>query len=148
MKKVCAIAMGKILIFLGKIVKRGSVLPGNIATKIDKNILHKFKMPKTVIAVTGSSGKGSITNMLATTYRKMGYTVCHNSSGSNLNLGILTTLIENSSLSGKIKSDVVIVEVDERYTKYVFPAIKPQTVVITNITRDQPPRQGNFDMVF
>ena len=148
MKKICAIAIGKILIFLGKIVKRGSVLPGNIATKIDKNILHKLKMPKTVIAVTGSSGKGSITNMLATTYRKMGYTVCHNSSGSNLNLGILTTLIENSSLSGKIKSDVVIVEVDERYTKYVFPAIKPQTVVITNITRDQPPRQGNFDMVF
>ena len=148
MKKICAIAIGKVLIFLGKIIKRGSVLPGNIATKIDRNILYKFKMPKTVIAVTGSSGKGSITNMLATTYRKMGCTVCHNSSGSNLNFGILTTLIENSSLTGKIKSDVVIVEVDERYTKYVFPVLKPQTVVITNITRDQPPRQGNFDMVF
>ena len=106
MKKVCAIIIGKIVISLGKILKRGSVLPGNIATKIDKNILHKFKMPKTVIAVTGSSGKGSITNMLATTYRKMGYTVCHNSSGSNLNLGILTTLIENSLLS-KLMKDIL-----------------------------------------
>lgn len=148
MKKICAIIIGKFLVFLGTILKRGSVLPGNIAMKIDKNILYKFKMPKTVIAVTGSSGKGSITNMLATVYRKMGFTVCHNSSGSNLRLGILTTLIENSTITGKIKSDVVIVEVDERYTKYIFPAIKPQFVVITNITRDQPPRQGNFDMVF
>ena len=148
MKKICAIIIGKFLVFLGTILKRGSVLPGNIAMKIDKDILYKFKMPKAVIAVTGSSGKGSVTNMLATVYRKMGFTVCHNSSGSNLRLGILTTLIENSTITGKIKSDVVIVEVDERYTKYIFPAIKPQFVVITNITRDQPPRQGNFDMVF
>lgn len=148
MKKIFAILIGKILIFLGKILKRGSVLPGNLALRIDKNLLYKFKMPKTVIAVTGSSGKGSTTKMLASIYRKMGYSVCHNSSGSNLRYGILTTLIECSSLTGKIKRDVVIVEVDERYTKYIFPAIKPQTVVITNITRDQPPRQGNFDMVF
>lgn len=148
MKTILAILIGKIAVLIGKIFKRGSVLPGSIATKIDKNLLYKFKMPKTVIAVTGSSGKGSITNVLAESYRKMGYTVCHNNKGSNLTLGILTTLIEHSSLTGKIKSSVVIVEVDERYTKYIFPAIKPQTVVITNLTRDQPPRQGNFDMVF
>lgn len=148
MKKILSISIGKILIFIGKILKRGSVLPGKWALKIDNNLLDKFKLPETVIAVTGSSGKGSITSTLATIYRKMGYSVCHNSSGSNLRLGILTTLIDNSTLTGKIKSDVVILEVDERYTKLIFPSIKPKTVVITNITRDQPPRQGNFDLVF
>ncbi len=148
MKKLLAILFGKLGVLIGKIFKRGSVFPGSIATKIHKNLLYEFELPKNVIAVTGSSGKGSITNVLAESYRKMGYSVCHNNKGSNLTLGILTALIEHSSITGKIKSDVVIVEVDERYAKYIFPAIKPQTVVITNLTRDQPPRQGNFDMVF
>ena len=36
---------------------------------------------------------------------------------------------------------------DERYAKYVFGSVKPDYLVVTNITRDQPPRQGNFDIV-
>lgn len=148
MKKVSAIIVGKILIVLGKILKRGSTLPGNIALKIDKNIMTKIKLPSTVIAVTGSSGKGSTTKLIADVYRNLGYTVAHNSSGANLRDGILTTLISEATLTGKIKKDVLIIEMDERWAKYVFPSIKPHYVVITNITRDQPPRQGNFDLVF
>lgn len=148
MKKICAIAIAKLLIIVGKIVKRGSVLPGSMALKIDKKLLYKLKLPKTVIAVTGSSGKGSTTKLIAGVYRKLGYSVVHNSSGSNLTLGILTSLLETSSLTGKIKKDVAVIEMDERYAKLVFPAIKPNFVVITNITRDQPPRQGNVDLVY
>ena len=148
MRKLLSIASAKVLIIIGKLLKRGSVLPGNIALKIDKKIMGKLKLPKTIIAVTGSSGKGSTTSLIAEVYRNLGYSVVHNSSGSNLKDGILTTLLENSSLTGKISKDVLIIEMDERWAKYVFPEIKPNYVVITNITRDQPPRQGNFDLVF
>ncbi len=54
--KILAIICAKFVILLGKIVKRGSSMPGKIALKIDKNLLKKFKTPSTVIAVTGSSG--------------------------------------------------------------------------------------------
>ena len=148
MKKTIGIVIGKIIIIIGKMVKKGSSLPGSIASKIDNNLIYKFRLPKTVIAVTGSSGKGSTTKLIYDVYKNLGFTVAYNSSGSNLKDGILTTLIENSNLFGKIKKDILIVEMDERYAKYVFPAIKPNYVVITNITRDQPPRQGNFDLVF
>ena len=37
---------------------------------------------------------------------------------------------------------------DERYAKFAFPAIKPTHIVVTNITRDQPPRQGHVDLVY
>lgn len=148
MKKLCAIIVGKFLILIGKILGRGSVFAGHTALKIDKKIFYKLKMPKTVIAVTGSSGKGSTTKLIADVYRKLGYSVVHNSSGSNLRAGILTTLLGSCSLTGKIKKDVAVIEMDERYAKIVFPAIKPNYVVITNITRDQPPRQGNFDLVY
>lgn len=146
--KFLAIVCAKFVIFLGKIMKRGTSLPGKIALKIDKKLLEKFELPKTIIAVTGSSGKGSTSSMLATIYRKMGYEVVHNSSGANLRPGITTMLLEHCNLRGKVKGDIIIYEMDERYAKYVFPYVKPQYVVVTNITRDQPPRQGNFDLVY
>ena len=148
MKKTLAIIIGKLLVFTGRIVGRGSVFAGSKALQIDPNLLYKLKMPKTVIAVTGSSGKGSTTKLIAETYRRLGYSVVHNSSGSNLKTGILTTLLGACTLSGKVRRDVAVIEMDERYAKYVFPAIKPNIVAITNITRDQPPRQGNVDLVF
>lgn len=146
--KFLAIICAKFVILLGKIVKRGSSMPGKIALKIDKNLLKKFKTPNTVIAVTGSSGKGSTSSMLAHVYRKMGYKVIHNTSGANLKPGITTMLLENCNLTGKVKGDVIIYEVDERFAKFIFPDLTPQYVIVTNITRDQPPRQGNFDLVY
>ena len=56
-------------------------------------------------------------------------------------------LWENSNIAGKVKADIIIYEVDERFAKFVFPDVTPQCVIISNITRDQPPRQGNFDLV-
>ena len=146
--KHLAIIVAKMAIRIGKLLKRGSVLPGRLASKIDKKIMYKLELPNLVIAVTGSSGKGGTTSLVAESLRSNGYKVAHNISGSNLNDGILTTLLEYSNLNGKLKVDAVVLECDERYVKYVFPAVKPNYVVVTNITRDQPPRHGNFDLVY
>lgn len=144
---ITCILIGKIIIFLGKIFKRGSSLPGVVILKINKKIFKYFKLPKNVIAVTGSSGKGSTSSMITSILRDNGYKVAHNKNGSNLIYGILTLLLENTKLNGEIDADYLVYEIDERYTKYVFKEVKPNYVVITNITRDQPPRQGNTDIV-
>lgn len=131
-----------------KILGRGSNYPGVLALKLNKNITKYFKMPKIVVAVTGSAGKGSTSTIIAETLRKSGKRVVHNKFGSNMLPGILTLLITNCKLNGKIKGDALVVEVDERYTKEVFDMVKPKYVVITNICRDQPPRHGHFDLVY
>ena len=146
--KTLTILISKLLIVGLKILKRGSVLPGRIAIKLNKNIMKSFVLPKTVIAVTGSSGKGSTASMLAQICKNLGYSYCFNDKGSNLEDAIATMLLDNCDLKGRINKDVLIYEIDERYTKYVFKNIVPNYVVITNITRDQPPRQGNFDLVY
>lgn len=146
--KFIAILLGKMVVLLGKILGKGSSMPGEVSLKIDKNLLKKFKIPNTIIAVTGSSGKGSTSSIIAHVYRKMGYKVIHNASGANLTAGITTMLLENCSLSGKVDGDVLVYEMDERYAKFVFEDVKPSHIVITNITRDQPPRQGHFDCVY
>lgn len=148
MYHILCILLGRLLVLGGKILKRGSSLPGGIILKIDKHILSYFKLPKMVIAVTGSSGKGSISSLIAKSLEEQGYTVAHNKIGSNLTPGIVTLLLEHTNFLGKIKSDVIVYEIDERYAKYVFPHITPNYVVISNISRDQPPRQGHFDMVY
>ena len=134
--------------FILKILGRGSNYPGVLALKLNKNITKHFKMPKIVVAVTGSAGKGSTSTIIAETLRKSGKKVVHNKFGSNMLPGILTLLITNCKLNGQIKGDALVVEVDERYTKEVFDMVKPKYVVITNICRDQPPRHGHFDLVY
>ena len=146
--KILSILTAKILIFIGKLLNRGSVLPGSVALKIDKNILGKLKMPKTVISVTGSSGKGSTCNLIVDIARNQGKTVVFNDKGSNLITGILTTLLSACNLKGELKQDILVTEIDERYTKLLFKYLKPNYVVITNITRDQPPRHGNYEIVY
>ena len=146
--KLFAILIGKLTVLLGKILKKGSSMPGSIALKLDKNLLKRFSLPDKIIAVTGSSGKGSTSAIIAQVLRKAGHTVVHNSSGANLTAGITTMLLEDCSLTGKIKAEYIVYEMDERYAKFVFKDIKPTHIVITNITRDQPPRQGDFDLVY
>ena len=146
--KTLSIICAKALIFIGNIFGRGSATPGQVALKIDKNILSKLKMPKTVICVTGSSGKGSTCNLIVDIARKQGKTVVFNNKGSNLVTGILTALLGASNLKGELKQDILVTEIDERYTKLLFKYLKPNYVVITNITRDQPPRHGHFEIVY
>ena len=142
------ILLCKIIGFLLKLIGRGSNFPGEIGIRLDKKMLDYFKLPKLVIAVTGSAGKGSISTMIASILRNDGYTVSHNHNGSNMIPGILSLLIENSKLDGTIKTDAIVFEVDERYTEKLFSILKPKYVVISNICRDQPPRHGHFDLVF
>ena len=148
MRRLFAMIVGKILVIIGKMMHRGSSYPGYMALKIDKDILKKFTLPRISVVVTGSSGKTSTSYAIAHILRENGYSVAHNKNGSNLANGLATLLIANSNLRGKVKKDAFVMEMDERYTKNLLPLIKPNYVVICNITRDQPPRQGHFDYVF
>lgn len=145
--KYISIFIGKIVAKLCVMIGRGSAFPGTVSKMIDKNILKKFILPEKIIVVTGSSGKGSTTRIIANGLREAGYTVAHNKEGGNETSGVITTLLKNCGLNGKIKTQAIVLEMDERYIKYVVPIIKPSDIVITNITRDQPPRQRHTDFI-
>ena len=94
--------------------KDGSVLPGYISWKMDHDILNKLRYPDKVILVTGSSGKGSTTRLIAKVLSGNGYKVIWNKNGSNIT-NALTPLILNHTnpLTKKVKCDVLLLEVDE-----------------------------------
>ncbi len=135
--------------FLKIIGKNGSVYPGLIIYDyLDKNILTKIKYPKYVIAVSGSSGKGSTTDLIAKILKANNLRVIYNQSGSNAILGALTLILNNCNLKGQFKGDVLLLETDERHLKLIFPKGYPTHLVLTNITRDQPARNGHPELVF
>jgi UDP-N-acetylmuramyl tripeptide synthase len=138
----------KIIGYLLNKIGRGSVYPGAVAIKINRNIMNYFKLPTITICVTGTTGKTSISGTLSEIYRHAGYKVAHNSKGSNLKLGVLTCLLDSSNIFGKIEADVLILEVDERYIKQVFNSIKPNFFIINNLSRDQLARNGHHDIVW
>ncbi len=126
----------------------GSVIGGNVARKLDKKILKKIRLPKYVIGITGSSGKSSSTELTYNILTKNGYKVVYNKEGSNTINGITSLLLNNSSLFGKLKADVLLMELDEQFMKYIFEYITPTHLMITNITRDQPPRNSHPEKIY
>lgn len=131
-----------------KLIGRGTAFPGQLALKLNKNILSYFEMPKTTIVVTGTTGKTSVAGILYEIYKNSGYKVVSNIKGSNLLPGVTSAVIEASKVSGKTKVDVLILEVDERYVKKVFKYITPKYFIINNLSRDQLARNGHYELVF
>ena len=145
------IMVNKIISFLIRFILRkdGSVTPGYMAWKINPDILNKLKYPDKVILVTGSSGKGSTTRLIAKVFAGNGYKVIWNKNGSNIT-NALTTLILNHTnpLTKKVKCDVLLLEVDESSFYKVFNKNQVTHVVVTNISRDQGARNGEPILVY
>ena len=140
--------VGKTVFKITKILKHGgSTFPGTVVLKLFPNYLKKIKYPDNIIMVTGSCGKGSTAKLITNILEENGTSVCTNSNGANLTEGIATTIILNVK-GKKLKQDALVLEVDERYLKIITKYIRPKYLIINNITRDQPPRHGNFDIVF
>lgn len=128
--------------------KNGSVFPGSLVVPFDKNILKKIKYPKYVVGITGSSGKGSTTSLAAHILNKAGYKVVWNQSGSNLVNAAVTLILNNTSLfTHKLKADILLLELDESYINQIFNKDTLTHMVLTNITRDQPARNGHPEII-
>ncbi len=143
-----AILVCKVVRFVGKLVGKGSSLPGKFALKICPDILRRVKMPPHILAVTGSNGKTSTVEMIAAILRSDGRRVVYNEEGSNQIEGVTTLVLTHATLTGRVKADVLLIESDERYAAQSFRYFHPTQFVITNLYRDQLTRNGHPEWVY
>ena len=147
MKLALAIFIGRILRVLGRFVNRSSNLPGQVALKICPDFLGRLKIKGKVIAVTGSNGKTTTSNLIAHILRENGHTVANNFEGANLTAGVTTTMLSVCNYGGVVAEDFVVLEVDERFARFIFKYFSPDIFVVTNLVRDQVVRNGHPDII-
>ena len=148
LKTAFVILTCKALSLVGRMVGKGSSLPGKICLRMDPNILKKIQLPSAVMAVTGSNGKTSTVEMIAHVLRSSGKKVAYNKEGSNQIEGVTTFLLNDCTLSGRVKSDIVLLESDERFARHTFKHFHPTHYVINNLYRDQMTRNGHTEWMY
>ena len=127
--------------------RNATFLPGKLAIKLCPHFLAHLNPPKTVVAVTGTNGKTTVSNLLTSILRKNGFTVTNNSLGSNVQAGVISALIEDTTLFNRPKKDIAILEVDERSSLLIYPDLPPQYLVCNNLMRDSNKRNAHTEFI-
>jgi UDP-N-acetylmuramyl tripeptide synthase len=139
----------KFIIKLMKLFKRNATnLPGEIALIFYPKLLKYFDMPETVIAVTGTNGKTTVSNMINSILTDRGCEFMNNSFGGNVDTGIASILLDNCTIKGGFKKNMALFEIDERSAPRLLPYISPDYLVCTNIQRDSMKRNAHTEFIF
>ena len=121
--------------FLHTFLKGGSSLPGQIANRIDPQVLRTLGQNYDVIVVTGTNGKTLTTSLIVKVLKKKYKEVLTNPTGSNMLQGITTAFLAQPKRGhGR---GIAVLEVDEANVAPVAAQLKPKAFVLTNIFRDQ-----------
>ncbi len=125
--------------------KNGGNLLGKIAYDWNRDLFKYFKVNCPVIAVTATNGKTMTNNAIGYTLKTAGKKVISNTEGNNMETGILSTLLKTCTLTGKIRADFLVFEVDEGYVPVVFKDFRLDTLVVLDFFRDQLDRNGEVE---
>ena len=143
-----ALAAAKLSVIALKITKRnGTNFPGVVAIRICPDFLKYVNRPEKIIAVTGTNGKTTVSNLLRDVLAQAGKTVLNNGLGSNIASGIATCLISGVSIFNVEKYKAAVLEVDERSALRIFPYVKPDWMIVTNLSRDSIMRNAHPEYI-
>lgn len=149
LKTAVAVTAGKTVAALTALLKLGSgtSLPGKLARKVDPALLANLgrQITRQVLAVTGTNGKTTTCGLLAQFLTESGHIVAHNQLGANMVPGITAALLRQSSLTGRLRADYAVLEVDEASLKGVAGELAIHRLLVTNLFRDQLDRYGELD---
>ncbi len=146
MKNFFIILIMKILYLALKVAgKNGGNFLGKIAYKWNSKIFQYFKISCPIIAVTATNGKTMTNNAIVHVLKTANKKVISNTEGNNMETGILSTLLKNCGLTGKINADFLVFEVDEGYVPVIFKDLKLDTLIVLDFFRDQLDRNGEVE---
>lgn len=100
-----------------------------------------------IIIVAGTNGKTTTSSLIKHLLETDEKKVLLNKSGANLLNGIASTLLLNSTLTGKLSYDFAIFEIDENVLPHILKEITPNYLVLLNLFRDQLDRYGEVHTI-
>jgi UDP-N-acetylmuramyl tripeptide synthase len=142
-----AVAAGKAARVASRMRGGGSALPGLVVERLDPRFLtHALAdLPRGVVVVTGTNGKTTTTKMLVAILREHGLTVFSNPTGSNFTRGVISSMLAEITLSGELRADMAVLELDEAHALKFAAEVKPTHSLLLNVARDQLDRFAEID---
>lgn len=124
-------------------------MPGLVVEKLVPGYLAVMlrQLPEGVIVITGTNGKTTTTKMVVEVLRAQGKRVLTNATGSNLTRGIISSISQQATKTGRLPFDLAVFELDEAYARRFTDVYKPAYVLGLNASRDQLDRFGEVDTV-
>lgn len=144
----CTLWLAKVASLTLKILRRNATyFPGKLAVTLCPDFLGRIGKPQTIIGVTGTNGKTTVCNMIEDMLKDNGYDFMDNSLGANVNSGVATTFIQGSTIFGKAKKNMAVLELDERSAKKIYQYVTPTYLVCTNLFRDSLKRNAHTEFI-
>lgn len=143
-----ALWVGKMISSMMRVLgKKGTTFPGVVARKICPQIIGFLaaSYEEGTVIITGTNGKTTTNNLLASILRVAGKQVAFNREGANMLTGITGALLQNTSFTGTPRASLLLLEVDEATVPGLCEQVTPRLAVITNFFRDQLDRYGELD---
>ena len=130
----------------------GTALPGLVARTLAPGLVESLAAQPGhgVVTVTGTNGKTTTTHLIAAIADRAGMTPLTNRTGSNLERGLVTALVDAAGADGRIHdaaTSLGLFEVDEAALPPLFARLRPRVAVFLNLFRDQLDRYGEIDSV-
>src|SRR5699024_8587939 len=114
--------------------KKGTDLPGQVARRVDKNILRELASHvDEIVFISDTNCKTTIFNLISHTLKANQIEIIHNNEGANIAAGITSAFI----LQLKKNTKVAVIEIDEGSIPRVLNEVTPTMMVVTNFFRDQ-----------
>ncbi|GAB3449654.1 Mur ligase family protein [Phycicoccus ginsengisoli] len=125
----------------------GSALPGLVAERVDPGFLATALagVRDGIVVVSGTNGKTTTTKMLVAVLRAHGRTVFTNPTGSNFTRGVISSMLGELPLSGRLAADMAVLELDEAHALRFAASVKPTHALLLNVARDQLDRFAEID---
>ncbi len=143
------IALARAVGRLSRLSRRGggTSLPGKLLLRLAPRALEQLGsgLERGSVVVSATNGKTTTAGMIASVLREAGVSSAHNRAGANMPGGVATALLERTKGGRLDDVQLGLFEVDEAWVATVVEQLRPHTLVLGNLFRDQLDRYGELD---
>jgi len=118
----------------------GTSLPGKLLLRMEPRAIERLARPLDSAILSATNGKTTTAAMAAKILERAGHVLVHNRAGANMAGGVATALVQG-------RGDTGLFEVDEFWLPQVLPQVRPRSLLLANLFRDQLDRYGELETI-
>jgi UDP-N-acetylmuramyl tripeptide synthase len=123
--------------------------PGKVLLSLEPDAIGALgkRLERGSALVSATNGKTTTAAMAAEIFEHAGIALVHNAEGANMAGGVATALLAAAHGRGEIDGELGLFEVDELWLDAVARQLRPRTILLGNLFRDQLDRFGELETI-